>query len=75
MRKITVYDRIEEIFMEADAETFRNLEERIATIKRLRKMDRKPAKLKTPEEVSADEAKRMMGNPIPLLDVDVRGRQ
>ena len=42
MRKITPFDRVEEIFMDADAETFAQLEERIATIKRLRRLDRRP---------------------------------
>ena len=42
MRKITPFDRIEEIFMDADPLTFSQLEERIATIKRLRRLDRKP---------------------------------
>ncbi len=58
MHKITVYDRIEEIFMEADAETFCNLEERIATIKRLRKMDKPKRKAKDDPVRSLDFADR-----------------
>jgi len=76
MRKLTPFDRIEEIFMDADPETFAQLEERIATIKRLRRLDRprrKPAK--STASAPAGEARTIVSASVqpmpsvPLLDI------
>lgn len=73
-RRINPFDRVEEIFMEASPETFAELEERIATIKRLRRLDRRPRRKgpastdKRPPASQTAEPEQMLGFPIGTME-------